>query len=87
MCLESGLTRAKNSINVTVKNLSDIGISVVIFAERMRFGGYLIVAFLLSALIYPLYGHWAWNGVVFGSREGWPIRCLVVQPEWLRRRP
>jgi len=31
MCLESGSTRAKNSINVAVKNLTDIGFSVVIF--------------------------------------------------------
>ena len=31
MFLESGLTRAKNSINVAVKNLTDIDISVVIF--------------------------------------------------------
>lgn len=31
MCLESGLTRSKNSINVAVKNLSDFGVSVMIF--------------------------------------------------------
>lgn len=31
MCLESGLTRSKNSINVAVKNLADLGISVVLF--------------------------------------------------------
>ena len=31
MCLESGLTRAKNSINVAVKNIADFGISVALF--------------------------------------------------------
>lgn len=31
MCLESGSTRSKNSINVAFKNLTDIGISVVMF--------------------------------------------------------
>ncbi len=31
MCLESGLTRSKNNINVAVKNLADFGISVALF--------------------------------------------------------
>ena len=31
MCLESGLTRSKNSINVAVKNLADFGLSVTLF--------------------------------------------------------
>ena len=31
MCLESGLTRAKNSINVASKNLADFGVSVTLF--------------------------------------------------------
>ena len=30
-CLESGLVRAKNSINVAMKNLADIGLSVLLF--------------------------------------------------------
>ncbi|OQW93493.1 MAG: ammonium transporter [Beggiatoa sp. IS2] len=116
MCLESGLTRSKNSINVAVKNLADFGISTLLFwaigyglmfgdtwygwigtqqyffqsphdhpfggaffifqmmfcgtavtiisgavAERMKFSSYLIVAIFVSGLIYPLFGHWAWN--------------------------
>lgn len=125
MCLESGLTRSKNSINVAVKNLADFGISVGLFwamgyalmfgaskagifgstyffidvgdtpalaafflfqtmfcstattivsgavAERMRFQAYLIVATLVSGLIYPIFGHWAWNGIDDGSSLGW----------------
>lgn len=31
MCLESGLTRNKNSINVAIKNLVDLGISIILF--------------------------------------------------------
>jgi Amt family ammonium transporter len=31
MCLESGLSRSKNSINVALKNVTDFGIAVVIF--------------------------------------------------------
>lgn len=116
MCLESGLTRSKNSINVAVKNLSDFALSIALFwsfgyglmfgvsvkgwfgwshffptletdpnlavsflfqgmfcgtattiisgatAERMKFSSYLIVVSLVSGLIYPLFGHWAWNG-------------------------
>jgi Amt family ammonium transporter len=31
-------------------------------AERMKFTGYLIYSFLISALIYPIVGHWVWGG-------------------------
>ncbi len=31
MCLESGLTRSKNSINVAVKNVTDLSISIALF--------------------------------------------------------
>ncbi len=116
MCLESGLTRAKNSINVAVKNFADFGISLALFwtfgygimfgisqagwfgtsdfffasqagqasriaffifqamfcgtattiisgavAERLKFSAYIIIAILVSGIIYPLFGHWAWN--------------------------
>ena len=116
MCLESGLTRAKNSINVAVKNIADFGVSVALFwgfgygimfgisqagwigtsdffpsaqegqssmivfflyqamfcgtattiisgavAERLKFSVYLIIATLVSGIIYPVFGHWAWN--------------------------
>ena len=115
MCLESGLTRSKNSINVAIKNLADFGISLTLFwafgygimfgvsqngwlggssfflsgentpkaivfflfqamfcgtattiisgavAERLKFSGYFIIITLVSGLVYPLFGHWAWN--------------------------
>ena len=31
-------------------------------AERMKFVGYLIYSFIISALIYPIVGHWIWGG-------------------------
>ncbi|MBM79554.1 MAG: hypothetical protein CMJ78_03040 [Planctomycetaceae bacterium] len=125
MCLESGLTRAKNSINVAIKNTTDFGLSVLLFwafgfgimfgatkggwfgttdflanvgqggmwlaafflfqaafcgtattivsgavVERMKFSGYMIVAVMLSGLIYTLFGHWAWGGI-FQGEPGW----------------
>lgn len=113
--LESGLARAKNSINVAIKNISDMIFSIVAFfligfgimfgtdigsfmgvdgfllhgrstpddyaffifqavfagtaatiisgavAERMMFGGYLIVSVIVTAFIYPVSGHWVWG--------------------------
>ncbi len=126
LCLETGLTRSKNNINVAIKNLTDFGITTVIFwafgyalmfglspngwigesgfmldfgqesmweatfflfqvmfcgtavtilsgaiAERIRFGGYLMVTALVAGLIYPMFGHWVWNGSVAGEVSGW----------------
>ena len=31
-------------------------------AERMKFPAYLIYSFIISALIYPVIGHWIWGG-------------------------
>jgi ammonium transporter, Amt family len=125
LCLEAGLTRLKNSINVAVKNLSDLFISFIIFwligfglifgisnnglfgsseflfeiskkdlwtnsfflfqamfcgtaitiisgavAERMKFKHFLLIALVTSALVYPLFAHWAWNGMEFGIPNG-----------------
>jgi len=33
-------------------------------AERTKFSGYLIYSIVISALIYPIFGHWVWG-------EGW----------------
>ncbi len=40
-------------------------------AERMRFGGYLTVAAVLSGFIYTVFGHWAWNGIDGSPTVGW----------------
>lgn len=126
LCLESGLTRRKNSINVAVKNLADLCVTMVVFwgvgfgimfgashggwfgtdrmfpdffveggmagafflfqimvcatsvtiisgavAERIHLSSYLIIALLVSGLIYPVFGHWAWGGRNAGVTSGW----------------
>lgn len=124
MALESGLARAKNSINVCVKNLSDFVIAVAVFwifgfglmfgasysglwgtsdflisikdpwltaffvfqavfvgtaatidsgavAGRTRFSSYLIMSALISGLIYPVFGHWAWGSLFHADQSGW----------------
>ncbi len=40
-------------------------------AERIRFRAYLFISFLVSGIIYPVFGHWAWNGAESGLRTGW----------------
>jgi len=129
-CLELGLARAKNSINICMKNFLDFCVAAVAFlfigfplmfgetisgfvgtgsawlssndnanplwtfwffqvvfagtcativsgamAERTKFVGYLVYAFFLSAIIYPVIGHWAWGsfggGVGYGGTKGW----------------
>ncbi|MDP8928214.1 MAG: ammonium transporter, partial [Actinomycetota bacterium] len=37
-------------------------------AERMKFPSYLIFSFVISALIYPVVGHWIWGGGWLASR-------------------
>ncbi|MEM7118455.1 MAG: ammonium transporter, partial [Chloroflexota bacterium] len=124
--LESGFVRAKNSINVAIKNLVDFCLSASVFwifgfalmfgasvgglfgssgfffgatgadpfqmsffifqlvfcgtattiisgavAERMRFSGYLLVAFVVASVIYPILGHWVWGGLESGTATGW----------------
>jgi ammonium transporter len=39
-------------------------------AERMRFGGYLILATFVAALTYPVFGHWAWGAGSLVDRTG-----------------
>ena len=34
-------------------------------AERIKFAAYIIVAIIVTAIIYPIFGHWAW------SEQGW----------------
>ena len=124
-CLESGLVRTKNSINVASKNFADFCLSSVLFwlfgfalmfgatadgwfgtsgflfgdtanpwmmaffifqlgfcgtattivsgavAERMRFSGYLVAATIISAVIYPVIGHWAWGSLAGAAPGGW----------------
>ncbi|RPJ77055.1 MAG: ammonium transporter, partial [Desulfobacteraceae bacterium] len=38
-------------------------------AERTKFVGYLIYSVVISAVIYPIFGSWAWGGLLNG--KGW----------------
>jgi Amt family ammonium transporter len=124
--VEAGFTRAKNAINIMMKNLMDFSMGSIAYwaigfglmfgisstgwlgtsgfflsdfspdgdpwvlafwmfqvvfcataativsgamAERTKFSGYLIYTILISALIYPVFGSWAWGGLYKGS--GW----------------
>ena len=123
--LESGLTRAKNSVNIMMKNLMDFSIGSLVFwlvgfglmfgstnglfgtdgfmlsdytadgdpwtlvfwifqtvfaataativsgamAERTKFTGYLVYSVVLTAVIYPVFGSWAWGSLFHGG--GW----------------
>ena len=40
-------------------------------AERTRFAAYLVYSVVITALIYPVFGHWAWGNL------------LLDQPSWL----
>ena len=128
MCLEAGITREKNNINVAIKNMCDFGISVMFFwavgfafmfgtsmgggigsdkffggaygpelfaydrvffvfqvmfcgtavsiisgavAERLRFNAYLFIALLTAGFLYPIVGHWCWNGLPGNELTGW----------------
>ena len=124
--VEAGFTRAKNAINIMMKNLMDFSMGSIAYwaigfglmfgisstgwlgtsgfflsefspegdpwvlafwmfqvvfcataativsgamAERTKFSGYLIYTILISALIYPVFGSWAWGSLYKGG--GW----------------
>jgi Amt family ammonium transporter len=133
--VESGMTRSKNSINVAIKNLTDLGVSFIAFwlfgfaimfglsysgilgtngfflnlsltenpvwtgvfflfqsmfcstaativsgavAERMKYSSYIISTIILSAIIYPVFGHWSWGSFWLGGAGGWLERLGFV---------
>lgn len=139
LCLEAGLTRDKNNINVAIKNITDFATTTLVFwmfgyalmfgretlggwvgisdffpsmdpiseggllaffvfhvmfcgtavtilsgavAERTRFESYIFIAVLISGLVYPVFGHWAWGGIqpypTAGAADGWLYRLGFV---------
>jgi ammonium transporter, Amt family len=40
-------------------------------AERLKFGGYLLITAFISFFLYPLFGHWTWNGLNQNETQGW----------------
>jgi Amt family ammonium transporter len=122
--VECGFTRAKNAVNILMKNLMDFSVGTIAFflvgfglmfgktnglfgttlfalggvepgthwnwtflifqtvfaataativsgamAERTKFVGYLVYSFFISLFIYPVFGSWAWGGLLDGG--GW----------------
>lgn len=39
-------------------------------AERTRFSAYLIYSVFITALIYPVFGHWAWGNLLISDNSG-----------------
>ena len=123
--LETGFTRAKNAVNILMKNLMDFSVGTLTFAflgfglmfgksggwfgtthfmlsdmgegveswnwtflmfqtvfaataativsgamaERTKFISYLVYSFFITLFIYPIFGSWAWGGLLDGG--GW----------------
>lgn len=40
-------------------------------AERMKFTSYLVITVVISGLIYPVFGHWAWGNLLIGDNTAW----------------
>ena len=40
-------------------------------AERIEFKSYLIYSVIVSALVYPVSGHWMWGGLAGEASKGW----------------
>lgn len=40
-------------------------------AERTKFVGYLAYSIGITVIVYPVFGSWAWNGLVSGTGTGW----------------
>lgn len=47
-------------------------------AERMRFPIYLLAVCVISGLVYPVFGHWAWGGLLPESDAGWLARRGLI---------
>ena len=42
-------------------------------AERMSFRGYVVITMIISIVIYPVFGHWAWSGISNSAGQGWLV--------------
>src|SRR5512143_2970984 len=55
-----------------------VNVFVGALGERLRFEAYLSLAVVAAALLYPVFGHWAWAGVPAGHPSGWLGRAGFV---------
>jgi len=47
-------------------------------AERMKYSSYIVSTVMLSVVVYPLFGHWAWGGALEGGKTGWLVKLGFV---------
>lgn len=40
-------------------------------AERMKLSGYLFTAIFVGAVVYPVFGHWVWGGLLNPGNNAW----------------
>ena len=40
-------------------------------AERLTFSAYLVLVAVIAALVYPIFGHWAWGKLLFPGNTAW----------------
>lgn len=124
--VETGFTRAKNAVNILMKNLMDFSVGSLAFflvgfglmfgatnglfgttlfglkgvemgtpwewtflifqtvfaataativsgamAERTKFGSYLIYSAVITLVIYPVFGSWAWGNLLLTDNDSW----------------
>src|SRR5215468_4223219 len=88
--LEAGLARPKNAADMAATKLVTVLVAAITFwicgnaflfgalGERLRFEAYLGLTFAVVAILYPVFGHWAWAGVPSGHPAGWLARAGFV---------
>ncbi|GAB5491605.1 MAG: hypothetical protein Phog2KO_18200 [Phototrophicaceae bacterium] len=47
-------------------------------AERVNFAAYIYLSMIVAGVIYPVFGHWGWNGIDIGVASGWLNRAGFV---------
>ncbi len=47
-------------------------------AERTKFVGYLAYSVVISGLIYPIFGHWAWGNLLLTGQSPWLVEAGFI---------
>ncbi len=69
--IEHDATKFSNLIFQTVFAATAATIVSGAMAERTKFASYLVYSVVVTALIYPIFGSWAWNSLWSAGIEGW----------------
>lgn len=59
---------------IAYQTLLVIGVGLIIaniLSIRLSLPAYVCLAIYISALVYPLFGHWVWNGQGIADTQGW----------------